>query len=166
MVFLEKFIIVIFLSSKKLIKLVTLARFLGRRYIKHARSHIRKTELSMLLFVVNLLVYDIIPGVTHSLPVLFWLPFDPFATSFRYILTFAYETGCSIAAISVGISNNMYMYVVLICMNFNYELLGERAERVGYRDAPQNRSQPTSSLKINVYNDIVELIRLQLKMNE
>lgn len=119
----------------------------------------------MSLFTLNLVVFNLVPALAHILPLLYWLPFDPYATGFRYVSIFTYEMLCSLVAIFIGAATNMYMYVVLICLNFNYELLAERAQRVGYHDTFDENNRSTS-LKSIAYNDMVRLIRLQLKMNE
>lgn len=135
------------------------------RHLKDVQSHVRKTQVSMSLFASNFVVFILVPALAHILPLLYWLPFDPYATRFRFVSTFIYEMLCSFVAILLGAAFNMYMYVVLVCLTFNYELLGERAQRIGYGDADDDKKRPTS-IKSHIYNDLIELIRLQLKMNE
>lgn len=131
-----------------------------------ARGYIRITEIFLLIVALNLMVFNIIPALAHLLPVLFWLPFDPYATGFRYVSSYAYEASCSIFGTAISSLTSMYMYVVFICLSFNYELLGERAQAISFTNGTDNKKRSPQSSKADVYNDMVDLIKLHLKMNE
>lgn len=134
------------------------------RLLTDVKGRIRKTKISMSLFALNLVVFILTPALAHILPLLLWYPFDPYATVSRFVSVFSYEMLCSFVAVFIGAATNMYVYVVLICLCFSYELLGERAQRVGLRSATHdNRS---AALKATVYSDMVELIKLQMKINK
>lgn len=135
-----------------------------RRHLEDARQSIRKAEIYVYIFMSMVVVFNILPGLVHILPALFYMPFDPYATASGYILAYSYITGCTLMATIICLSINIYMYVVLICLSFNYELLGERAQCVGCRHGI-DKNRPTQ-LKADVYEDLIALIRLQLKINQ
>lgn len=108
--------------------------------------------------------FNVLPGLAHILPALFYMPFDPYATASGYITAYVYESGCTLMATVICLSINMYMYVVLMCLSFNYELLGERAQCIGFRHGI-HKNRP-AQLKADVYGDLIGLIRLQLKINQ
>lgn len=134
------------------------------RHMSCVRSQIRIAEVFVLVFTLMVLVFDTLPRLQHALPLLLWLPYDPYANSFLYIFTYMFETGCGVIAIVICLSVNMYIYVVLICLSFNYKLLGERARRIGRRSTVDMHRSACAS--VDVYRDVIDLVRLHLKMNE
>lgn len=139
------------------------------RHMQEVRRHIRSAEIFVFIFTLMVVVFDILPAFDHFLPLLLWLPFDPYKNTFSYVFAYIYEVSCTSVATAVCLSTNMYMYVVLICLNFNYILLGERAKRVGYSNGMDSNgidSNRSTQSKVSVYGDMTDLIKLHLKMNQ
>lgn len=109
------------------------------------------------------MVFTITPMITNGLPFIFWYPFDPSLNSFRYYSIYLYEVLCAVICTATNVSVNMYMFVVLICLNFYYALLGERAQLIEY---PTDKSESMKPSKIDIYKKIIEIINFHLKINE
>lgn len=133
--------------------------------MNNVRRYIRISEILLLVFALNLIVFNVLPALARILPLLFWLPFDPYATKFRYVSTFAYEASCSIFGTAISSLTNMSMYAVFISLSFNYELLGERAQRISLPSVSDHKQRSPQS-KADAYKEMVDLIKLHQKMNE
>lgn len=123
--------------------------------MKVARGQVRYAETFVFIFTLMSTIFVIIPLTQHDFPSMAWLPFDPLASNFSYYSTFTWQAICTATVAFTVISANVYVYMVLICLSFNYILLGQRFKRLG-----QERSQ------VDVYGDLIQLIKLHLKMNE
>lgn len=132
--------------------------------MSNVRSQVQGAGIFSFVYTLMVVVFDMLPSFEHLLPMLIWLPYDPYAGSARYIFTYIYEVGCTYVATMVCLCTNMYMFSVLICLSFNYELLGARAKRIGHRDAVDGAR--ATRTKVDVYRDIIDLVRLHLKMNQ
>lgn len=133
------------------------------RYISYVHGQIRGAETFVFIFTLMVVIFTLLPSLDHILPLLLWMPFDPYVNNFRYVLSYLFDGCCTTVATAVCLSTNMYMYVVLICLNFNYILLRERAERIGFQKSLDERKAPRG--KVDVYRDITDLIKLHLKTN-
>lgn len=74
------------------------------------------------------------------------------------IIRFIWQSLCSA---SVGITikaTNVYVYTILICLSFNYMLLGQRVQGIGHTSRLHSRA--------DVYDDLIDLKTLHLKMNQ
>lgn len=54
---------------------------------------------------------------------------------------------------------NGYLLLVVICLNYNYELLGVRAGHIGHQPSKENDKQ------FEAYEQMIELIKLHMQMN-
>lgn len=114
--------------------------------------------------MMNFMVFTITPIITNGLPFKFWFPFDPRVTSARYYSIYVYEVFCALSCSATNLSVNMYMFVVFICLNFYYAVLGERAQLIGYQTA--DKSKLFKQSKIDIYKKMIEIINFHLKINE
>lgn len=131
--------------------------------MERVRSQIRYVEIFLLIFAIMAIDFVILPAFQNALPLNFWLPYDPHANRFYFVCTYIWHSWCGIVATTVSSSTNMYMFLVLIFLNFAFALLGCRLECMGYGNRLCiNRSQSKST----VYADLIDLIKLQLKINE
>lgn len=97
----------------------------------------------------------------HHLPFIFWLPFDPLASNFRYYFSYMCQAMCAIIAGGINLSANMFIFYVLICLNFNFALLSERIQHIGHDDSNANGLQT----KMDYYQNIIDHINIHLKIN-
>lgn len=115
------------------------------------------------MYFLNVIVFTIIPMLSNALPFIFWYPFDPYQSVLMYNVIYLYEVLCALACSATNLSVNTYMFVVFICMNFYYSLLGERAQPIGHRSV--GGSNVTKS-KEAFYREMIDLINFHLKINE
>lgn len=104
---------------------------------------------------------SIMPRFKHALTLLVWYPFDPYQNEicFRFIQLFESLWGSCCGATNVAI--NMYIFVVFISINFYYSVMSERATQIGHQIDEQPKPR-----KIEIYQDMIELITAHLKINE
>lgn len=122
------------------------------------RGQMWYTETFVFMFIPMVVILIIVPLIQHGFPTLVWLPYDPYASNSYYIVTFLWQSLCSIAVGITVISTNVYVYTVLICLSFNYILLGQRLQRIGCTNRKRSRT--------DVHGDLNDLIKLHLKMNQ
>lgn len=123
----------------------------------------RIAEIYEIFGAVNLTIMVLMPLTTGArhLPFIFWLPFDPLTSSFRYYFSYVYQAMCAIIAGGINLSANMFIFYVLICLNFNFALLSERIQHIGYNDLNANGLQS----QMEYYKDIIDHINIHLKIN-
>lgn len=69
------------------------------------------------------------------------------------------EIICDIVIGAIALSTAWYLLLVFTCLSFNYELLGGRAGRIGQQSASKE------SKRSDAYGQMIELIKLHMKMN-
>lgn len=120
------------------------------------RGHVRYAEAFMVIYALMATSFLIVPLTQRDFPSIMWLPYDPCASNFYYFLTYTWQLCCTATISITVISTIVYVYTVLICLRFNYISLGERLQRIGYRQHS----------KVDVCGDLIDLIKLHLKMNQ
>lgn len=129
-----------------------------------AKSYLRIISVYKIFGGINLAVLAFTPALTHRMVTTFRLPLDPYASNINFYSTYIYEASCALFAGSMNLSANLYIFILFICLSFNFGLLSERLKRIGYI-GPCEEDNP-SRLKIDVYPEIVDHIKVHLKMNQ
>lgn len=95
-----------------------------------------------------------------------WLPYDPFKTNIAFYLTYFHQFGCVIYAGGSNIAINLYVFSILICLNFYLMLLNERVKRIGYVNGYNDDTKSTQFMKTSFYREMIDRITLHLKIDE
>lgn len=114
-----------------------------------------------IIYGTNMAAFAIIPWFKHALNLLLWYPFDPYQNEFCFRLIQLFESLWGTCGGATNVAINMYLFVVFISINFYYSLLSERASQIGHQIAEQPKPN-----QIQIYQDMIELINVHLKINE
>lgn len=139
------------------------------RCVERAKIHIQKILNVYGIFGwINLGVLLVMPIFQKGRNLAFnlWLPYDPFKTNLAFYLTYFHEFGCVIYAGGSNIAINLYVFSILICLNFYVTLLNERVKRIGYANGYNDDSKSTQFMKTSFYREIIDRITLHLKIDE
>lgn len=134
------------------------------KYLETSCSYMKIVYIYELYGISNLVVFTMMPSLMKGkqLPTLMWLPFDPHKTTLSYSLAYIGEAMC---INFIGCNNliiNMYVMLVLICLNFYYGLLGERSKHIGHKS---NSNGSISKSKADIYREMIDLIKCHHKIN-
>lgn len=129
------------------------------RHVESAYKSIRVFNALGVSGVVASTFFGIAPYCVHQFPYMFWTPFDPFGSTTTYTTLYLVELFCDIVSGAMSTCLDWYLLLVLVCMNFNYKLLGERVGRIGHQPCKKKSEQ------IECYRQMIELIKLHLKIN-
>lgn len=108
---------------------------------------------------VMVIFFAIAPYMMHQLPYMLWVPFDPFESFSTYLTMYLLDVMAGWVTYVLFACDNGYIMLVLICLNYNYRLLGERAGHIGNQRTNRN-GQP-----LETYEQAIALIKLHLKIN-
>lgn len=126
--------------------------------MKTVRGQMRYAEAFVYTLLAMTITFVIVPYTQHNFPTTIWLPFDPYASNLNYNISYVVQSFCGASITIAAVSTNVYVFTVLLCLSFNYILLGKRFQCIGYT----NRQQP----KVDDYGDLIDSIKLHLKMNQ
>ena len=129
------------------------------RYVKSAYEPIRILTALAVLGLVVLTSMVFAPICVNKLPLMLWTPFDQYESLSTYMAMYVLDTICATVIGLMVTCFNTYLLLVLVCLNFNYELLGERAARIGHQSSHKRGKQSET------YGPMIELIKLHMKMN-
>lgn len=139
----------------------------------HSR-HVRRAHLRIMLLnfvasmsiaggVIMVMIPYMLPG--RNLPLSFWTPFDPTKTQLTFRLMYAFEVICTWVCTAYNISTDVFVFVVLIAFNFAIALLCERIESLGNRNVAERRRAVQGFVKVAVYGELIELIKIHYKFD-
>lgn len=126
------------------------------RLLEVVRVHIRCADFFSIAYAITGIIFIVVPGFQYMLPMMYWLPYDPYKTIARFIFTYIWQASFATFIIMTIIATNMCVYLILICLNFNYMLLSQRLQRIG----------SGQQIKADTYRKFVNVIKLHLKMNQ
>lgn len=127
-------------------------------------TYIRKIVHTYSLFAtLNLIILILMPLLTNKLPFNSWYPFDVHKANYRYYLAWLFQFGCGIFAGGSNIAVNMYIYSVLVCVEFCLNLLGMRLMGLGHKKKQMAWSNQRET--VTLYREMVELILLHIQID-
>lgn len=100
------------------------------------------------------------------LPFFTWLPFDTYASTFSFSMVYAFQFLCAVYAGGSNVSVNMYIFLVLDCVNFILQLFNTRLANLGYANYMEHQASEIPFKKISFYRETIECIMLHLKIDK
>lgn len=133
----------------------------SNRYISDAQFYISIANCYIIIYGANMTALSTIPWFRHALTALMWYPFDPYQNAMTFHLAQFFESLWGSCCGATNVAINMYMFVVFVSINFYYSLMSERATQIGY-----HLDQQPKPTKIEIYQQMIELITIHLKINK